>query len=645
MIQMPRAIGAVVTVMALLTVRAGAQTPADTPLDALLNLPISAAAKYEQRLADVPASVTIVSREEIERFGYASLAEVLEAMRGLYLSYDRNYTYVGVRGFSRPTDYNNRVLLLIDDHPMTDNVWGGNPVGTDLVLDLSAVERIEVVRGPSSVFYGTGAMFAVINVVTNTKRDHNRGEASAAAGSQRSQSASIHASSEFATDGTAQATALWRQNDGQRHLYFPEFDNAATNNGVAENRDYDNSHGAVGSLNFRELRLTAYTGDRRKGIPTGVFGSTFNERSETSDRRSFMELQFDHKIDDRKRITTRASFDQMNSDGVYAGQFTETSHGRWATVEGRMLWDPRPDQRWTFGAQYVHNLKADYGYMGVTSGGFAHPFDVASIYVQNEYQPISRLTFIGGVRYDHQSDAGQSISPRLALIIHPRSGRTIKLLAGDAHRVPNLYEKYLEDYAGGVKSNLALEPEQVRTLEAVWEERLTPSMFATGSVYQFTASGLIEQELDRNDYLFQYHNVGQASARGVEMQLDYRAAGLWTYTSYAIQKALDDRDQELTNSPRHLIKAGATVPLAGRGNASAEILYDSGRRTIAGNETNSYLGMNVSMSWRLTPRLQVRATVRNLLNGPYVTPASVEHAADTIRREGRTCQLKVTYGF
>ena len=87
-------------------------------------------------------------------------------MSGFYLSNDRNYSYLGARGFSRPSDYNNRILILVDGHSVNEGVFGAAPL--ELPIDLTSLERIEVVRGPGSALYGTGAVFGVINLVTRS---------------------------------------------------------------------------------------------------------------------------------------------------------------------------------------------------------------------------------------------------------------------------------------------------------------------------------------------------------------------------------------------------------------------------------------------------------------------------------------------
>src|SRR5258708_17332257 len=146
-------------------------TPAeDLPLDALLNTRISTAAKYEQRVTDVPASVTVITAEEIARNGWHTLAEALAFVPGVTLTYDRAYTYLGLRGVGLPGDYNNRFLILLNGEPMLDGVAGAIDTGTALGVALSTLARIEFVRGPGSVLYGSGAKFRLINL--RVKSEH-----------------------------------------------------------------------------------------------------------------------------------------------------------------------------------------------------------------------------------------------------------------------------------------------------------------------------------------------------------------------------------------------------------------------------------------------------------------------------------------
>ena len=95
----------------------------DYDIDRLMTVTVQGASKHEQKLSEAPSSVTIVDADEIKKYGHRNLAEVLRSVRGLYVSYDRNYSYLGVRGFNRPGDYTSRVLVLVDGHRVNENVF------------------------------------------------------------------------------------------------------------------------------------------------------------------------------------------------------------------------------------------------------------------------------------------------------------------------------------------------------------------------------------------------------------------------------------------------------------------------------------------------------------------------------------------
>ena len=99
---------------------AAAQAPRDlgqVPLEELLGLDVQrvfGASDRLQPVTEVPSSVTIVTADEINRYGYRTLADILRGVRGFYVTDDRNYSYVGARGFNRPGDYSTRILLLVN---------------------------------------------------------------------------------------------------------------------------------------------------------------------------------------------------------------------------------------------------------------------------------------------------------------------------------------------------------------------------------------------------------------------------------------------------------------------------------------------------------------------------------------------------
>ena len=127
------------------------------------------ASEFLQKLEDAATSITVVTAEEIQKHGYRTLAEVLRSVRGFYVINDRNYSYVGVRGLSKPGDYNARILFLIDGHRVNDNIFDGAYVGTGFPIDIDLIERIEIIRGPNSSVYGTGS------ICRGYQRDHQAG--------------------------------------------------------------------------------------------------------------------------------------------------------------------------------------------------------------------------------------------------------------------------------------------------------------------------------------------------------------------------------------------------------------------------------------------------------------------------------------
>ncbi len=154
----------------------------DIPFEDLLQLQIRSAGKREEEIRDIPASVTIVTREEIERYGWIAFEELLRNVPGFHLLDNIEDRFIGTRGA-----VGGGVQLLVNgvpQHPSLQKTLTGTEIAR-LDIPVESIDRVEIVRGPMSVIYGNNAFQGVINVVTN-QIDRSGPRASASLGSNRS---------------------------------------------------------------------------------------------------------------------------------------------------------------------------------------------------------------------------------------------------------------------------------------------------------------------------------------------------------------------------------------------------------------------------------------------------------------------------
>ncbi len=212
----------------------------DLSLEDLMKLDggqVYGASERLQPVLEAPASVSFITAEEIARFGYRTLADILRGVRGMYVVNDRNYSLLGTRGFALPGDYNSRILLLVNGHRVNDNIYGQAEIGAEFGLDPAIVERVEIIRGPASSLYGDSAFFGVVNVITRTGSSLGGGSATVETGTMGSRLVRGTVVHRFAAGVDLALSGTYECNNGVGTLYFPAFDTPATNNGLAEGLD------------------------------------------------------------------------------------------------------------------------------------------------------------------------------------------------------------------------------------------------------------------------------------------------------------------------------------------------------------------------------------------------------------------------
>jgi len=628
------------------------QQEEETSLEKMLNTQISTASKYSQYQSDAPASITVITAEDIERLGFRSIDEVLASVAGFYARYDRDYAYIGTRGLGRPTDYNNRLLLMLNGNTTNDGVYGAAAMGTDFQLDFRIIDRIEIIRGPGSSLYGTGAVFAVVNIITKRGADADGLVVSGEVGSYGRRRAAAFFGKKYANGLDFVISGQITDIRGQ-DLYFPEFDAPETNQGVAEGLDWDKNHSFFGMAQLGDFLVQGALVSRKKGNPTGYYETVFNDDRATSyDTEGLVELQYSHDFSVNKNLIVRAYHNRYFEEGQFPYDLLaiDDAVSRWYGGEVRFRWDSAANNRIIIGAEYQRHFRAEYKYWNEVSTFVEgnHPYCVYSFYLQDEYQIKKNLSLTAGVRRDQYSDTGSRTSPRFGVVYHPSAATTFKLLYGEAFRKPSIYELYVFDPESGYKPNVDLEPEEIRTLELSWEERLSANLLGFASVYRYRMQNLIDWILDPTDDFYQAQNVGRVRAWGMELglqaQLGREARG---QVSYSWQDATDqDSGLQLTNSPRHLVKAALVLPLLKYFYASTLCQYESARTTVIGTKTDPFLLTHLTLtSRRLIDHLSVSLQIRNLFDSPYSYPGGPEHLQPSIPQNGREFSLRLEYRF
>jgi outer membrane receptor for ferrienterochelin and colicins len=629
---------------------------ADHSLEDLLSVEVGTvfgAAKREQRVTEAPSSVTILTAEDVRRFGWRTMGEALASVRGFYTTYDRNYTYVGVRGFGRPSDYNNRVLVLINGHRYNDNVYDQALVGNDFPIDLALVERIEIIRGPGSALYGTSAFFAVINVVVRPGGAIGGSESTIEVGSLHSYRA--RSSYGYRTvAGTDALLSVTRTGSHGRHLlYFPEYDgDPATNFGLSADADAESSTSLFGSVSRGRLAVHGLFSTRRKELPTGAYATTLGDaRNHTDDTRAWIDATVTGAWKGAA-VTARGFADYSGYRGRYIYldgllDNRDTGDGAWVGAEGTASKRVGGRHFLTAGLEFRRNIRQDQTNFDLEP--FASYVDAryrsnqAAIYAQDEIALHRRLTATVGARYDWWSLTGGTATPRVGLVYRTDANTAVKALYGEAYRAPSVYELYYYPDPLGP----TLRPERLRTSEVVFEQYLGGSLRLTATGYLTHARNLIAQT-DAPD-LFYFVNRARTASRGFELEAERRwASGVLVRGSYAGQRTTDrETDTEISNSPRHLGLVHVAAPFASRRvSVAAESQYLGSRRSTLGSDMPGVWLTNANVTFE-PPRqpLSLAFRVANLWNTSYAHPVGLEFRQDTVPQDGRTLSLRATLRF
>lgn len=617
----------------------------DIPFERLMQTDVITASKIGQQISNAPSAVSTVTAEDISRFGYRTLADIIGSMRGLYTTNDRTYTYMGGRGFGRAGDYAGRVMLLIDGYQANDNLYNAAYLGQDGLLDAELIDRVEYVSGPGGVTYGNGAFYGIINVVTKTGGQINGLHTALDVGSYSSQKQRVTYGEALANGGSVLVSASRFNSEGQTH-YYPAFDTPANNYGESKNLDDEKNRRVFGKLVFDGWTLAGGFVSRRKSDPTALFGADFNVSPNwVQDTNAYLDLKYDADISLDLKSSFRTYYGQYQYEGnaVYSGDFyAEKNVGRWWGTEAKFTNTRFYKHKLLYGFEYRNDYQQDFYLPQATLQNSQY---LISGYLQDEYQLRTNLKLNVGARYDDGGKQATFLSPRLATIYSPNDDTEVKLSYATAFRRPNAYEKYYAD-PDSMLSNRHLRKETVEATELVLEHRPDNQTRLLSSFFYYTTHDLIASGEVGNTAIIQYGNLADTITQGADFEFDhFWKSGMHLRSSYAYQVSEDGHGRWGVNAPKHLFKSNLSIPLhSNKGYLGVELQSYGPRLTETRQEIAGYSLVNLTLSSStLIPRTYVSVTVRNLFDRAYYIAASSFHTQDVLLQDGRNVWMQVVY--
>lgn len=580
------------------------------PSDSILQEVVITGTRAATDVRHLSQTVNVVDRAAIEETNRASLLPLLtEQVPGLFIT-QRGYAGYGVSGGAAGnismrgmTGGTARMIILIDGHPNYAGIYG-HPIA-DSYQSLMT-ERVEVLRGPASILYGSGAMAGVVNIVTK-KEDGTHARLHAGYGSFNTAETEFTASTRQGKF-SAVASGSYNRTDGHRNnMNFEQF-------GGYAKLGYDISDNWNASANVDITRFNASQPgsesapliDADQEITRGTSALFIeNNYSRTQGAVSLFYSWGNHWINDgyapggTPRLFRFISYDEML--GASAWQSASLFEGN----------------RLTLGFDYYrYGGKANNHYVDGPKAGtdelqVDEREDEFAGYLEMRQEIGSLLTLNAGLRVDHHSKAGTELVPQAGAAFHLPANAEVKLSVGKGFRYPIIREMYLYP-----PHNPDLKAESLWNYELSFSQRLLNGKLYYGiNLFHMDAKNIIltlPNPVAPPPMLNQ--NSGELKNTGVEVEASYLISKSFAANcNYSFLKM----ETPIVGAPEHKAYLGGSYTNKGW-HASTGLQYINGLYSAVGpDKKEDFLLWNARVSYQLSDMLQLWVNGDNLLNTKY----------------------------
>ncbi len=477
-------------------------------LEDLMNVEVSVASKSQERLSDAPGIISVITRDELDRFGGTTLRDILERV----VSINSMHSYlvrsmISIRG-DQTKETSSHVLVLINGRPVRERVQSGTDCDFYEAFPVNAIEHIEVIRGPGSVLYGTNAYSGVIDIITKKHDDTNVAVdafGTEGGGIGTNASVSIH-NGDLDVYGAVRYLdkPVWEREYEKSTLATSEtpFDTSFMMN------VQDEALGGFFSVAYGDVHImTMYTGWNHHILdPSPTYDAVTYSRI-------FGDIGYTLDISEKWIVNfniTGTVFEQTARIGRESLELL----GEWANnVE---LTD---DIRMVVGGTYTYVDGKETAKDTIKATSMDDDERSFTVYNQVDFQVMDNLKLIGGFQYNKVERQGGDLVPRLGAVYYLTDAISIKTLYAQAFRAPSLDERSVSDPR--LVGNPDLDAEEVNTFDFS-VTHLGEQIQSSLTYYYTKQNDLIkrspEEKEDGREF---FDNISELVIQGIELESKY----------------------------------------------------------------------------------------------------------------------------
>jgi outer membrane receptor protein involved in Fe transport len=519
----------------------------DLPLETLMDVEVTSASKKAESIYDAPAVMSVVPREEIVAYGDRDLHQLLQRQPSIYTRDVFPYTdnVAGFRG-DMSMVAETHTLILFNGRPIRESAQGIN-VNLYKTFPLSALESVELIRGPGSVLYGSNAFTGVINLKTRVP-DQNELSISSMMGSYGYYQTTVTATGKSGQFGHITAFQVVGQQG------YPYKMTGMFNDYGKDDRQYK-SYSAITHLDYGNFTFDFFWSDY-DAFSLGVVPIWSNPFKTFRNKKLFLNAGYRIPMHDRVTLELNATYNlQENCLSPFILSRTQIIGTNTSDILGEATLFAQPTDNMNLVLGWLQEQRANYH---PDSDKFQsippYRHEPKSFYAQGDYKFGNFLKLIAGTQWNKSSYGYSDWISRFGIVITPSDKWGVKLLRGEAFRAPVTIETDLYD-PGTLVGNSDIVPETIMTYDAqlFYHDEKT---YASVTYFQSKCDKLIVYDASAIPTM-SYMNGGKQRFNGIEFEGKYFFTPNWHILgSFMHQEDKSDESVNPTVVPKNMTKMG-----------------------------------------------------------------------------------------